>query len=189
MSSIRTIALAKAIGGGGGSSIEVESLSVSQNGTTTAPEGVAYNPVIVDVPNSYAAGDEGKVVSNGALVAQTSRTVTANNTYDTTLNNEMVVNVQPPLQQKTVNANGDVTPDEGYYGLSKVVVEVSGDIDIETLTVTENGTVVAPTGKAYGTVIVDVPARTPRSSGTSVYDIGAFLSDYDWRGAAALQTA
>ena len=134
MSSIREIALAKAIGGGGGSSIEVEELTVSRNGTTTAPEGKAYSPV--------------------------------------------VVNVQPPLQQKTVIANGDVTPDEGYYGLSKVVVEVSGDIDIETLTVTENGT-----------VIVDVPARTPRGSGTSAYGIGAFLSDYNWRGAAALQTA
>ena len=145
MSSIREIALAKAIGGGGGSSIEVEELTVSRNGTTTAPEGKAYSPV--------------------------------------------VVNVQPPLQQKTVIANGDVTPDEGYYGLSKVVVEVSGDIDIETLTVTENGTVVAPAGKAYGTVIVDVPARTPRGSGTSAYGIGAFLSDYNWRGAAALQTA
>lgn len=64
-----------------------------------------------------------------------------------------------------------------------------GDINIETLTVTENGTVVAPAGKAYGTVIVNVPARTPRGSGTSAYDVGAFLSDYDWRGAAALQTA
>ena len=144
MSSIREIALAKAIGGGG-PSVTVEELNVSQNGTTTAPEGKAYSPVNV--------------------------------------------NVQPPLQQKSVNANGDVTPDEGYYGLSKVLVDVSGDIDIETLTVTENGTVVAPAGKAYGTVIVNVPARTPRGSGTSAYDIGAFLSDYDWRGAAALQTA
>lgn len=37
--------------------------------------------------------DEGKVVSNGALVAQTSDTVTANDTYDTTLINSLTVNV------------------------------------------------------------------------------------------------
>lgn len=145
MSSIREIALAKAIGGSGGGDITVESLSVTENGTTVAPAGTAYSPVSV--------------------------------------------NVQPTLQSKTATENGTVTPDSGYDGLSEVVVDVSGDIDIETLTVTENGTVVAPAGKAYGTVIVDVPARTPRGSGTSAYDIGAFLSDYDWRGAAALQTA
>ena len=81
MSAIREIALAKAIGGsGGGSSVTVEELTVNQNGTTTAPEGTAYNPV--------------------------------------------VTNVQPPLQEKYVHVNGDVTPDTGYYGLSKVVVDV-----------------------------------------------------------------
>ena len=142
MSAIREIALAKAVGGGG-PSITVEALNVSQNGTTTAPEGKAYSPVNV--------------------------------------------NVQPPLQQKSVNVNGDVTPDEGYYGLSKVVVDVSGDIDIETLTVTENGTVTAPAGKAYGTVIVNVPLQAPKAFGPGGYNIGDFLTDYTWNGAAALQ--
>lgn len=37
--------------------------------------------------------DEGKVVSNGALVSQTSDTVTENGTYDTTLKNSVTVNV------------------------------------------------------------------------------------------------
>lgn len=50
-----------------------------------------YSEVTVNVPNSYTAGDEGKVVSSGALVAQTSTTKTANGTYTTTLNNEVVV--------------------------------------------------------------------------------------------------
>ena len=53
----------------------------------------AYEKVNVNVPNTYAAGDEGKVVSNGALVSQSSQTVTENGTYDTTTKNEVVVNV------------------------------------------------------------------------------------------------
>ena len=78
---------------GGGGDITVEALSVESNGTYTAEEGNAFNPVNVSVPNSYTAGDEGKVVSNGALVAQTSDTVTQNGTVDTTLINSLTVNV------------------------------------------------------------------------------------------------
>ena len=85
--------LAAIVEGGGGGGVEVESLSVTQNKTYTAPEGKAYSPVVVNVPNSYAAGDEGKVVSNGALVAQTSDSVTENGTVDTTLINSLTVNV------------------------------------------------------------------------------------------------
>lgn len=80
-------------GGGGGGDITVESKSISANGTYTAPAGKAYSPVTVSVPNSYAAGDEGKVVSNGALVAQGSDSVTQNGTVDTTLINSLLVNV------------------------------------------------------------------------------------------------
>ena len=81
-------------GGTGGGDITLETLNVSANGTTNAPSGKAYNKVVANVPNSYAAGDEGKVVSNGALVAQTAHAeVTQNGTIDTTLNNSVVVNV------------------------------------------------------------------------------------------------
>ena len=80
-------------GGGGGGDVTVESKSISSNGTYTAPSGKAYSPVTVSVPNSYAAGDEGKVVSNGALVAQSSDAATQNGTVDTTLINSLLVNV------------------------------------------------------------------------------------------------
>jgi hypothetical protein len=58
-------------------------------------EYIGYNEINVDVPNTYAVEDEGKVVSNGALVAQTpmSQDITQNGTYDTTLNNSVTVNV------------------------------------------------------------------------------------------------
>ena len=85
-------AMGKKAGGGGGGDITVEPLSVNSNGTYSA-SGKAYSPVTVSVPNSYSASDEGKVVANGALVAQTSDTVTANDTYDTTLINSLTVNV------------------------------------------------------------------------------------------------
>ena len=80
-------------GGGGGGDVTVESKSIDANGTYTAPAGKAYSPVSVRVPNSYAAGDEGKVVFNGALVAQGSDTATQNGTVDTTLINSLEVNV------------------------------------------------------------------------------------------------
>ncbi len=73
------------------------SKTITQNGNYNPEDDNAdgYSAVTVNVPNSYAAGDEGKVVSNGALVAQTARAtnITANGTYDTTLNNSVTVNV------------------------------------------------------------------------------------------------
>lgn len=71
--------------------------SITANGTYSSSDDDAdgYSSVSVDVPNTYTAGDEGKVVSNGALVAQTAypTTITANNTYDTTNYNSVTVNV------------------------------------------------------------------------------------------------
>lgn len=50
------ILLSKKLNGGGGGDITVESLSVTENGTYTAPSGKAYSPVTVEVEppeNSY----------------------------------------------------------------------------------------------------------------------------------------
>lgn len=48
MSSIKAIALAKVVGGGG--SVTVEALTATENKTYTAPSGKAYSPVTVNVP-------------------------------------------------------------------------------------------------------------------------------------------
>lgn len=72
------------------SAVDTGTKSITSNGTHDV---VGYASASVAVPNSYSAGDEGKVVSNGALVAQTSDTVTENDTYDTTLINSLTVNV------------------------------------------------------------------------------------------------
>ncbi len=92
----RILQAAESGGGGGGGSTLIEK-SISANGIYNASDDSAdgYSKVTVDVPNTYTAEDEGKVVDNGALVAQTamSSEVTENGTVDTTLYNSVTVNV------------------------------------------------------------------------------------------------
>lgn len=82
--------------GGGGAATLIQKL-ISANGVYNASSDNAdgYSKVTVDVPNTYTAEDEGKVVDNGALVAQTAMAseVTENGTVDTTLYNSVTVNV------------------------------------------------------------------------------------------------
>lgn len=73
------------------SAVDSGTKSITANGN--GQDVVGYAAVNVNVPNSYAAADEGKVVSNGALVAQTSDTCTTNGVVDTTLINSLTVNV------------------------------------------------------------------------------------------------
>lgn len=79
---------------GGGTLIEK---TITENGTYNAVDDDAdgYSTVNVEVENSYTAEDNGKVVSNQALVAQTAypTTITENDTYDTTNYNSITVNV------------------------------------------------------------------------------------------------
>lgn len=111
-------------GPGGGGEITRERLDVAQNGTYTAPSGKAYTPVVVAVPNSYAASDEGKVVKNGALAAQGSATVTENGPVDTTEISAVTVAVPVPvLEALSATANGTYTPTAGH-AFNSVVVNV-----------------------------------------------------------------
>lgn len=91
-----------------------------------------YSAVSVDVPNSYAAEDEGKVVDGGELVSQTSRTISENGTFDTTLNDEVIVDAAGDLEHLSVTENGVYTPGTGVDGFDQVTVNVSGSGD-ETL--------------------------------------------------------
>lgn len=80
----------------GGSSTLIPK-TITENGTynPSSDNADGYSSVVANVPNTYVAGDEGKVVYNGALVAQTAMSgeITVNNTYDTTLYDSITVNV------------------------------------------------------------------------------------------------
>ena len=65
--------------------------SITSNGSNIDVKDYAL--ANVNVPNTYGSSDEGKVVSSGALISQTSQNITTNGTYDTTTKNQIVVNV------------------------------------------------------------------------------------------------
>lgn len=100
----------------GGGITPTGTININSNGSHDVTQ---YATAAVNVPNSYSASDEGKVVNNGALVAQTSDTVTENGPVDTTLINSLTVNV---------SGGGGIDADTGDFTL----VSDSNDITITT---------------------------------------------------------
>lgn len=87
-----------ASGGGGGSTLIEKSIIANGEYNASDDSADGYSKVTVDVANSYTQADEGKVVSSGALVAQTTHAeITENGTYDITTNNSVTVNVPQAL--------------------------------------------------------------------------------------------
>lgn len=142
----------------------LETLNVSANGTYTPSGNVdGYDEVVVDVPEATL----------GEL------SVTENGVYEPTSvdgYNRVEVDVNPPLQDKTITTNGTYTADSGYYGLDEVTVDID-TVNNQDKTITENGTYTADSGyTGLGTVIVDTPVvnnedKTIRVNGT--YTAGA----------------
>lgn len=110
------LAFAKNISGGGTAPTLVEK-SITANGVYNAADDNAdgYSKVTVNVPNSYTAGDEGKVVDNGALVSQTALNVTRNGTYDTTTINSVNVNVTAVIYGIHIDPNEGDPSDRVTY--------------------------------------------------------------------------
>lgn len=74
-------------GGSGGSSVTVEALSVTANGTYTAPSGTSYSPVTVNVPapvtmNVQTYQDYDYVSSTSYIATDVTLTVEVSGTYD-----------------------------------------------------------------------------------------------------------
>lgn len=141
-----------------GSTPTLVSKAISANGVYDASDDSAdgYTGVTVNVPNTYRAADEGKVVNNGALVSQTVKNITVNGTHSTTTNDEVVVNVP----------NSYSNADEGKVVDSGVLVEQT------SRTVTENGTVDTTTNDE---VVVNVPNTYTNADEGKVVDGGELV--------------
>ena len=126
-----------------------KNISITANGVTTEDvTNYASAQITANIPNTYAAADEGKVVSNGALVAQGSDTVTQNDTYDTTLISSLTVNVSgggnvlssSNLLSGCTFSPGYVNTSGGISSQSSTNKEVvTNEIDISNLGLSEFG--------------------------------------------------
>lgn len=125
-----------------------KSISITQNGTTTEDvTNYANAQITANVPNTYTVADEGKVVDDGALVSQTSKSITANGTHDTTTNNSVTVAV----------ANSYTSADEGK------VVDNGALVSQSSATYTANDT--------YDTTLInEVTVNVSGGGGTELYD-------------------
>ena len=146
-----------------------------------------YGKLNVNVP-TWSQADEGKVVSNNALVPQTNREVNANGTYDTTLNNSVLVNVPNTYgseDEGKVVMNNALVPqtnrsitENGTYDTTtndEVVVDVQGGGSVLVpKTITQNGTYDPTDDSAdgYNEVIVNVEGG---SGGDIFYDCGEYF--------------
>lgn len=77
----------------------------------------------------YRPGDMANAIESiptGGITPTGTKNISQNGLHDVTEYASANVNVQPNLQSKTVTENGTVMPDQGYDGLSSVVVNVSG---------------------------------------------------------------
>ena len=150
---------------------------ITSNGTVNV---TAYEYADVDVANSYSAGDEGKVVRSGELVAQTSATYTTNNTYDTTTINSVTVSVSggggATLGTKTITANDTYdASDDDLDGYSQVTVAVPASaVDTGTKSITANGNNQDVVG--YAAVNVAVPNTYSAGDEGKVVSSGALVS-------------
>ena len=112
--------------------------------------------------NTYKPGQMAEAIAEIPTGTTPSGTIdiTQNGTADVTNYASANVNVQPTLQTKTASANGDVEPDSGYDGLSKVTVNVQPNL--QSKTATQNGTVTPDSGyDGLSSVVVEVEGGGP----------------------------
>jgi len=139
--------------------------TASVNGEVIPDTGYyGLEKVTVDVPlPTIETGKTVSFISNG--IYNVEPTVG----FDAMDGVEVTVDVNPPLQEKSTVVNGEITPDTGYYGLSKVNVNVPEEKpeQSKTITINANGveTVTPDTGKVLSSV--EIRTSIPIESGKS----------------------
>ena len=159
---------------------------------------VVGNPIIIGGSGGGGGGftpaDEGKVVSNGSLVAQTSLAVTENGTYDTTLNNEVSVSVaggggaKNILGGNTAPTSADGSDGDIYIKYTEYSNPPTGYTLLEYLGVESSGayidTGVANTANAYFEVDCNWTSAPSNNSGIFGAQISYEYAINAWQGTA-----
>lgn len=187
--------------GGGGSSVSVEPITITKNGVTTAPDGVAYSPITTDTYTQD--GDKITITEDdGSMVVFTQGETQAEKTVDIKENGAFTVEPDagfsfvrkvsgtvavptpaPALQEKSVkitsNGRTSVSPDAGKDGLSQVDITVAVPTPTTTLqkksiSITANGTgSVLPDAGNVGLSEVEYTVNVPAASGYQLKSRGA----------------
>lgn len=148
--------------GGGGSSVSVEPITITKNGVTTAPDGVAYSPITTDTYTQD--GDKITITEDdGSMVVFTQGEVQAEKT----------------VLLKSSPSDTIVLPDAGFDSIKKIrcEVRVSGNVSVQPITITENGIYTPTQGYAYGPVTVDVPPTSGFQLKSTVSTYGAAMQN------------
>lgn len=128
--------------------------TITENGVYTADSGYSgLGEITVEVPQSEPTLDTLTATANGNYTPPTGI-----DGYD-----EVVVNVQPDLQDKTITTNGTYSADSGFYGLGEVVVSVADTpavIDPLSITPSTNQQVITASSGIDGFSPITVGAVT-----------------------------
>lgn len=163
-------------GGGGGSTLGTKTITANGEYDATDDELDGYSQVTVSVPNTYTQSDEGKVVNNGALVAQTAHAdvtpTTSDQTIDTTLNNSLKVKGDADLVASNIKKDVEIFGVTGSY-------EGSGGAGYATGTITpteRTATITFDTGLTtiHGLAVVPTSESPLKSGGRTAYAYMAF---------------
>ena len=139
-------------GSSSGQEAIIQSLSITANGTYTAPADVdGYSPVVVNVPERVPVLEDKNITSNG--------TFSASSGFDGL--GTVVVDVPervPVVESIDITANGTYTPNEGVDGYNSVNVQVPERVPVvESKEITQNGTYTPPQGvDGFNNVVVNV---------------------------------
>ena len=125
------------------SAVDTGTKNITQNGNNQ--DVVGYAAVDVAVPNTYSVGDEGKVVSSGALVAQTAHAdvtpTTSDQTIDTTTNNSIKVKGDANLVAGNIkkgvvifNTTGTYEGGGGGLDLAAILARTATSINLPDIT-------------------------------------------------------
>lgn len=151
--------------GGGGSSVSVEPITITKNGVTTAPDGVAYSPITTDTYTQD--GDKITITEDdGSMVVFTQGKV----------QEEKTVLLKENFTETTV------LPDAGFAAIKRIkcFVSVNGGISVQPITITENGIYTPTQGHAYGPVTVDVPPTSGFQLKSAISTYGAAMQNEDF---------